>query len=342
MATEKLTGYSAAPSRKAHDAAQGESLSSRLIRAIPIMVLIIVAIFLVFGVPNFFTQRNITNVLVQAAPLAIMAIGMTFVMITGGIDLSIPSMMAFSAIMGNIAVRDLGVHWLVGCVVMLIAALLLGLINGYAVAYLRMIPFVVTLAMMTVVTGASIWITNSVSLAAMPEEFFDIVLYRLELIDGIPIPVIIPFTIVLAIIAVVVIRGSIFGRWLYAVGTNVKAARVSGIPTQRVIFSTYLISGLCAGIAAIILAARLGSASANMGTDGVVLDIVSSVVVGGVSIYGGVGGPLGAVLGALIIQIIGNSLNMLQVSYFTTLIIKGFVIIAFVAFDSLRRRQGGA
>jgi ribose transport system permease protein len=136
----------------------------------------------------------------------------------------------------------------------------------------------------------------------------------------------------------VVVRRTLFGRWLYAVGVNVRAARTSGVPTSRVIFLTYVVSGAFAGLTAIILSARLGSASANMGNDGVVLDIVSSAVVGGVSIYGGIGSPLGAVLGAIFITVISNSMNMMQVSFFTGLMIKGIVIIAFVAFDSLRKR----
>jgi ribose transport system permease protein len=125
---------------------------------------------------------------------------------------------------------------------------------------------------------------------------------------------------------------------LFAVGTNARAARVSGIPTDRVIFGTYVTSGFFAGLAALIVVARLMSAAATMGEEGIVLDIVSSAVIGGVSIYGGVGSPLGAVIGALFITLITNSMNMLKVSYYWTLVIKGLVIVVAVALDSLRRR----
>jgi ribose transport system permease protein len=145
-------------------------------------------------------------------------------------------------------------------------------------------------------------------------------------------------TALVTLIALIVMRRHMFGRWLYAVGINVRAARVSGIPTTRVVFGAYVVSGFLAGLTAIVLSARLGSASANMGTDAIVLDVVSSAVVGGVSIYGGVGGPLGAVLGAIFITVISNSMNMMQVSFFTSLIVKGIVIVGFVAIDSLRRR----
>lgn len=304
----------------------------RLVGNISIIILVIVLILLAAFVPNFFTSRNIINIFVQASTLGIMAIGMTAVMIGGGIDLSIPSVMALSAIIGAMHMRE-GGSILVSCLLMLITGAALGSINGFAVAYLKMIPFVVTLAMMTVAGGTAIWITNSVSVPITNDAFYTTILDRTL---GIPRPVII--MAVIALIATLLIRRHLYGRWLYAVGVNARAARVSGIPTSRVIFGTYVVSGLLAGLTAIVLSARLGSASANMGTDGVVLDVVSSAVVGGVSIYGGVGGPLGAVLGAIFITVISNSMNMMQVSFFTSLIVKGAVIIAFVAFDSLRRR----
>ncbi|MBL8156322.1 MAG: ABC transporter permease [Anaerolineae bacterium] len=305
---------------------------NRLLELLPFILLTIVLILLALFVPNFFNSRNIINIFVQASTLGLMAIGMTAVMISGGIDLSIPSVMALSAIVGAMHLRDGGTI-LVSSLLMLLVGSLAGCINGFAVAYLKMIPFVVTLAMMTIATGTSIWITNSVSVPVVSEDLFSLVLDRTL---GIPRPIII--MAVMAIIATILIRRSLFGRWLYAVGINAKAARVSGIPATRVIFGTYVVSGFFAGLTAIILSARLGSASANMGNDGVVLDIVSSAVVGGVSIYGGVGGPLGAVLGAIFITVISNSMNMMQVSFFTSLMTKGVVIIAFVFFDSLKKR----
>ncbi|MBL8134019.1 MAG: ABC transporter permease [Anaerolineae bacterium] len=305
---------------------------NRLLELLPFILLTIVLILLALFVPNFFNSRNIINIFVQASTLGLMAIGMTAVMISGGIDLSIPSVMALSAIVGAMNLRD-GGSVLGSSLLMLLVGSLAGCINGFAVAYLKMIPFVVTLAMMTIATGTSIWITNSVSVPVVSEELFSLVLDRTL---GIPRPIIIMAA--MALIATLLIRRSVFGRWLYAVGINVKAARVSRIPATRVVFGAYVVSGFFAGLTAIILSARLGAASANMGNDGVVLDIVSSAVVGGVSIYGGVGGPLGAVLGAIFITVISNSMNMMQVSFFTSLMIKGVVIIAFVFFDSLKKR----
>lgn len=306
--------------------------AERLLNNVAILILAVVLVLVAAFVPNFFTSRNIINIFVQASTLGIMAIGMAAVMIGGGIDLSIPSVMALSAIVGALHLRD-GGSIAASCLLMLLTGAALGSINGFAVARLKMIPFVVTLAMMTVAGGTAIWVTNSVSIPVTNEAFYELILDRTL---GIPRPIII--TALVALAATVLIRRHLFGRWLYAVGVNARAARVSGVPAARVIFGTYLFSGLMAGMTAIVLSARLGSASANMGNDGVVLDVVSSAVVGGVSIYGGVGGPLGAVLGAIFITVISNTMNMMQVSFFTSLIVKGVVIIAFVAFDSLRRR----
>jgi ribose transport system permease protein len=152
----------------------------------------------------------------------------------------------------------------------------------------------------------------------------------------VPVPVFLLFIVV--VLAQVLMTRSLYGRWLYAVGKNAKTARVSGIPTDLVTFGCYVLSGFMAGMAAIVYTARLMSASASMGRENVVLDIISSAVVGGVSIYGGKGSPLGAVLGALFITSITNSMNLSNVSYFTTLLIKGIIIIVAVGLDSLRRR----
>ena len=185
-----------------------------------------------------------------------------------------------------------------------------GCINGLAVAYLRMIPFVVTLSMQAIATGAAIWVTNALSVSGIPTSFMNAILYKVWII---PLPVIV--FVLLTILFELLLRRSLFGRWLYSVGTNVRASRVSGINTTRVLFSAYLFSGMMAGIVAIMVTARLSSASATMGSSNVVLDIVSSAVIGGVSIYGGSGSAVGVMLGALVITLISNSMNFLHVPY---------------------------
>jgi ribose transport system permease protein len=192
-----------------------------------------------------------------------------------------------------------------------------------------MIPFVVTLAMMTVVSGTSVWITNSLSISQLPQAFGDV--FASRPVASIPTTVLI--VAVVAVVLSVAMRSSIIGRWMYAVGINERAALIARIRTRRVILASYLFSGVMAGLTAIFLTARLGSASANMGNDGMVLDIVSACVVGGISIYGGAGRVAGALLGALLITVLSNAMNLVGVSFYIGLVIKGVVIVAYIAAD---------
>jgi ribose/xylose/arabinose/galactoside ABC-type transport system permease subunit len=307
----------------------GIALAARLV---PVVLVVALLALMWVEAPNFFRVRNLTNILVQSSMLGVMAIGMTVVMVGGGIDLSLPATMAFSAVVGALLAAQ-GVPLPLAGLAMLATGGLIGAFNGFAVAVLGMIPFVVTLAMMIVMGGAAIWATNAVSVP-LPEPWIDAVLVR---VLGLPLPAWIMLG--LTALATTAMRRTVPGQWLYAVGTNPAAARIAGVPTRAVLFGTYVTAGLCAGITAILLSARLGAASAPMGNDAVVLDVVSAVVVGGVSIYGGLGSPLGAVLGTVLITVIGNALNMLGVSFYVTLIIKGAAILAFVALDGALRRR---
>jgi ribose/xylose/arabinose/galactoside ABC-type transport system permease subunit len=298
------------------------------------LITTIVVFSLVLGLlaafaPSFFRLNNFINILVQTSTLAILAIGMSFVMIGGGIDLSMPANMAMSAVLGALYMHD-GHDPVTGSAIMILSGAMIGALNGVAVAYLRMIPFVVTLATMTIVKGACIWLTNSVSIAGLPESFGDVLLARPL---GIPVAVLV--TIALTLLASTALSFTVIGHWLYAVGVNERAARVARVPIEQVTAMSYAAAGLSAGVAAVLLAARLDSASANMGNDGVVLDIVSACVVGGISIYGGIGRAYGAVLGALFITIVSNGLNLMGVSFYLGLIVKGIVIIGYVALDGL-------
>ncbi len=239
--------------------------------------------------------------------------------------------MAVSAIVGAYLIK-LGLSPLLGAFAMVGMATFLGAVNGLSVAQFKMIPFIVTLAMMQIATGASTWITNSVSLA-LPASFYNTVLTKIGIF---PTPIFVVLFIV--IIITLITSKSIYGRWLYSLGVNEKASQIVNIPTKWVKFSAYVVSGFMAGLTSVLLSARLGSAGAPMGDSNVVMDVMGAAVIGGVSIYGGVGSPMGAAFGALFITILNNSLNLLRVEFFPALIIKGCLIIAFVAFDSLRKR----
>lgn len=287
-----------------------------------------------FYAANFFRYSNLMNVLQQAALLGLLAIGMTVVMVVGGIDLSLPANMAFSAVMGALYMKSSG-DWALAVPIMMGCGAAIGTANGFAVARLKMIPFVVTLAMMTMVSGTTVWITQSLSISQLPESFVDLFAAR----PFLHIPLTVLVVAVLAAVLSVLMRSSISGRWAYAVGINEKAARVARVPVERVVMASYVLAGVMSGLTAVLLTARLGSASANMGNDGVVLDIVSACVLGGVSIYGGVGRIPGALLGALLITILSNAMNLIGVSFYLSLVIKGLVIIAFVAADGRKEAK---
>ncbi len=297
--------------------------------ALVVLVLVVLAIY----APSFFKLNNFINILVQASTLAVMAIGMAVVMIGGGIDLSLPFNAALSAVFGAMYMRATG-DPIGGPMVMIASALAIGTFNGVAVGYLRMIPFVVTLAMMTVANGAAVWLTNSISIADIPDAFVDPFFTRYL---GIPLTVYI--AIAVSILAYVLMSMTVYGRWLYAVGISSKAARVARIPGKGVIALSYVFAGLIAGIAAIMLTGRLASASSNLASPTLVLDVVSACVVGGISVYGGVGKVYGAIFGALFMTLLSNALNAAEVTVYVNQMIRGAIIVAFVAFDQFTARR---
>jgi ribose/xylose/arabinose/galactoside ABC-type transport system permease subunit len=289
--------------------------------------------YLALTVDNFATVQNVTNVLNQSAVLGLLAIGMTYVLVGAGIDLSMPANMAFTAIVGTMFMNA-GGSVTAALFLMLVVSGGIGFINGIAAGWLQMVPFVVTLAMMTVVFGASVWLTKSVSVTGVDPFLVDLFATKIG-----PLQVSVIGLFLVTVIASVVMGKSSFGRRLYATGINPRAAKAAGINTDNIIMTTYIVSGITVGLAAIFLISRFGSASANMGTDQIVLDVVSAAVVGGVSIYGGVGKPYAAVLGAIFITAISNATNLMGIDYSTTLVIKGSIIIFFVALDTARRRS---
>lgn len=306
--------------------------SFKSFRFISFVVFGSIAVVLAFVVPYFLTVRNIVNVLTQSSTLGLLSIGMAVVMIIGGIDLSLTAVMALSGILGAIFMRG-GGSPILACLIMVLVGTVAGSVNGFAVAKLRMIPFVVTLSMQAIATGASIWVTNALSVAGIPDSFINTVLTKIWII---PFPVIV--LVAVTLFCELLLRNSLFGRWLYSAGTNIRAARVSGMDTTRILFGGYAFSGMMAGLVAIIVTARLSSASGTMGSSSLLLDVISSTVIGGVSIYGGSGSAVGVMIGALFITLISNSMNFLHIPYYLTLIIKGSVIIMVIAVDSIRKK----
>lgn len=314
--------------------AQALERRSLLRPAVTVALVVVVLGVLWLFAPSFFRFNNLVNILVQASSLAVLATGMSVVMIGGGIDLSLPFNAALSAVVGAMYMRATG-DFVGGPLIMIASGISIGLFNGVAVGFLKMIPFVVTLAMMTIANGAAVWLTGSISISEIPKPFVDLFFTRCF---GIPVSVII--AAIVSLLGIGLMARSIYGRWLYAVGINLRAADVARVPARHVLTLSYVLAGFTAGVAAVMLTGRLASASSNLASPSMVLDVVSACVIGGISIYGGAGRVWGAVLGALFITLLNNALNAAEVSLYVNQMIRGGIIVAFVALDRLAPTRG--
>jgi ribose transport system permease protein len=284
------------------------------------------------SIPHFMDLRNILNILEQLSILGFMAIGMTYVMVSGGIDLSIYTVVSAAAVVGATAMVA-GLPSIVGCGLMVLVGLGFGAINGLAIGFGRMTPFIVTLSTMVLAQGFAIWFTQAQSISGLPEDYIDAVSGK---VFGLPIPAIV--IIVVAIITGIVLAKTQYGRWIYLTGSNERAAQISGVPVRFTKFSTYVFSGLMAGITAIMLTAMVSTATTAMVRDERLMDVIATTVIGGASLRGGSGSIFGTMLGLLFITVLGNSFNLLGVSPFIAMVIKGFVLVVVIGLDVLRSR----
>ncbi|WML33167.1 ABC transporter permease [Clostridium sp. OS1-26] len=293
--------------------------------------LILLSLIFGFMSDKFFSVDNLLTVALQSAIIAIIAIGQTYVIITTGIDLSIGSNIALAGIVAAILMTS-GVAVPIAVIGGLLSGCLVGLINGLIVVYGNIPPFIVTLGTMSIVRGVSLVITKGIPVTDLPEAFTTI---GTGSIASIPIPAVIMFILV-AIFGFVLAKTKL-GRYTYAIGSNFEAARLSGINTKRTLISIYIISGFLAACAGLILAARVVSAQPTAGT-GYELDAVAASVIGGASLLGGEGMILGTFIGALVIGVLRNGLNLINVSAFWQQIVIGAVIIAAVYIDRVKRK----
>jgi ribose transport system permease protein len=279
--------------------------------------------------PAFLTRMNLLNVVRQTSIYGIMAVGMTLVILTSGIDLSVGSILALAGVLGA-KLEHLG--WPVALVVVatLLTGCLLGLVNGLVITRGKLAPFIVTLGTMSVARGAAHLFTGGQPISGFRGEFR--FLGAGEILH-VPVPIILFLASVGA--TAVLLRWTRLGRYLYAAGGNVQAARLSGIPVDLCTTAAYVLCGLTAALSAVILAARLNAAETIAGT-GYELDVIASVVIGGTSLAGGRGGAWGTLIGALLIGTINNGLNLLEVSSYFQGVVKGTIIVAAVMLDRLR------
>lgn len=302
------------------------SIKSKLLKNKAILALIALCVLISIITPRFLTLVNITNVLTQVSVNAIIAVGMTFVILTGGIDLSVGSILAICGAVSAVIVKSTGNIFLAIIIPIIIGAVV-GLFNGFIISRCKLQAFVATLATMTIFRGLTYVYTKGNPVSSLTMTYNNIANTKIGII---PLPVI--FTIIITIAAYHFLSNTVFGTHLYALGGNEDSARLSGINTNKVKTIAYIVCGTTAAISGIIATSRIGSASPNAGT-GFELDAIASVVLGGTSLLGGEGSVLGTIIGALIIGVLNNGLNLINVSPFYQQIVKGIVILLAVLAD---------
>ena len=306
--------------------------------AAPIFLIALVIGFALFE-PRFLHPLNIMNVLRQVSISGLIAVGMTFVILTAGIDLSVGSLLALAGLVGAyvakggletrfaVGVADAGNPLIFAVAAAIAVGMAGGAIQGLVITRFRVPPFVATLGGLTAFRGAALWFSGGGPISGFDADFN---WWGQGRILTVPVPVII--FAAAALVAIFVLNYTRFGRYVYATGDNRNAAELTGVPTRLIVFSVYVISGFFCGLAGFLLSARLSSAEAVAGL-GLELTVIAAVVIGGTSLFGGVGGVFGTVMGALLIGVLTNGLVLLNVSSFIQQIVIGIILVSAVAFD---------
>ncbi len=318
-----------------------------LARFAPLIFLAVLMVAFAIGQPRFLSPFNLLNVMRQVSIVGLLSLGMTFVILTAGIDLSVGSLLAFCGLVaaavakGGLAHRftvgsgeaALGYGWGAAVLAAILVGTAGGFVQGFAITRLKVPPFVVTLGGMSAWRGAALLFGNGGPISGFDLNY---VWWGQGKIGPIPVPVIL--FLICALACHVVLRYTRYGRQVYAVGGNPEAARLSGLNVRRIILSVYVLTGFFAGLGAFILSARLNSAEAVAGT-GYELTVIASVVIGGTSLFGGIGTIFGTVVGTLLIGVLLNGLVLMNVSSYIQQIIIGFIIVLAVAFDTFAKSR---
>ncbi len=299
--------------------------SENLARYGLVIILVLLCVVLSLASENFFTVQNLLIVARQISINGILAVGVTYVLLTGGVDLSLGSVVALSGVVAALSARQQGV--IIPIFTGIFAGVLCGFINGFVVAKGRVAPFIVTLGMMTIARGFALVISGGKPVSGLNSRFISIGSGDLF---GIPNPVLILLAI--ALLSAVILKYTGTGRHIYAVGDSELAARVCGINVVRIKLFAYTICGAFAGLAGVVLAARITTGQPNAGI-AYELDAIAAAVIGGTSLSGGVGGVGGTILGALLMGLINNGLDLLNISSYYQQIIKGLIIVGAVWMD---------
>lgn len=297
-----------------------------------LIALIMLCVVMTLLSPSFLTTVNLLNILMQISVISIIAIGMTFVILMGGIDLSVGSVMAFSGLLLGLMMKNLNVSIPIAILLCMMAGTIIGFINGFLITKFKLPPFIVTLGIMSIARGASYTITGGQPVYSFDERFLKIA----GNVFKIPIPVIIMFAVF--ILAAYILKFTRLGRYTYAIGGNETTCILSGISVNRYKIIIYSMLGFLCSVSAVILTARLDSAVPVAG-DGAELDSIAAVVIGGTSMMGGEGKISGTLIGSLIMGVVSNGLNLMIVPQGMQRMVKGAIIIIAVCIDIVRKNN---
>jgi len=320
MSVSAPSGETVARSHPWRAALRALVMESGGVASIAVFFFVMTAVFSLIT-STFLTEGNLLNILRQISPLMIVAVAMTFVITTAGIDLSVGSILALVNALAAISLQA-GLPWPLVVLLMLGVGIAIGLLQGFFVAYEGIPAFIVTLAGLSSIRGTALLLTKGYSIPIDPASPFNEI--GRGWVFGVPMPALIAVAALFA--GFVVFNETTFGRYVTGVGANAEAVRRAGVDTARVTLAVYAISGLAAAMAGLIIAARLGSGSSNAG-GGFELDVIAAVVLGGTSLFGGRGTMLGTMLGALTVAVIGNGLILCHLSPFLTPIVEGIIIL---------------
>lgn len=328
-----------------HSPSRTLSAFARLISALGILPIFLAALILGMCIadPRFSGVANITNILRNASVLAIVAFGQALVLIAGGFDLSVGAVVALSSEIAAVTMRWAGTAFpeqdalviALGVGAALVTGILVGLVNGFCVAVLRISGFIATLGSMSVTLGIALIITNGIPVYGLPQSFIS----QFGRARWFELPSAAYVALAILLVLTFIQRRTVLGRYLYAIGGNAEAAIVSGISTRRYQIAAYVISGLLAAVTGLLLTALVGSGQASFGGDLMMLQSIAAAVIGGVSLHGGVGRVGMVALSAIFLSILSNALNLLRVDSRIQPIIIGLILICAVALDEIRRRR---
>ena len=304
---------------------------------------VLIALVVVFSIasPNFLQFDNIVGILLATAVNGVLALGVTFVIISGGIDLSIGTVMSLSAVMTGVVITNWQLPIPLGIVAGLATGAAAGMVNGFVIARLKLPPFIATLGMLKVANGLAL-ITSGLRPIYFTDtpSFNEIAMGSIvaKLIPSLEIPNLVLFLFGAALLAGFALNRTILGRYTFALGSNEEATRLSGVPVVAWKIAVYGVSGLFAGLAGVLIAARLDSAQPSLGF-GYELEAIAAAVIGGTSLSGGEGTILGTVIGAFLISILTNGLRILSVSQEWQIVVTGVIVVVAVYLDIVRRRS---